>query len=341
MFTEFKKEMIFEPDKYFQSCHASTVTILENGDIMAAWFAGSAEGADDVAIWGSRRQNGIWSIPQKLADDIGQPNWNPVLYTSDNGNVLLFYKVGRNISEWYTNLIISEDNGDTWSEPAELVKGDTSGGRGPVRCKVIQLSNGNILAPTSTEKGAWKCMSDIYDKTTNTWTKSSEVMIEDLDYENIQSVKSNIAVSEQSFKGRGIIQPTLWESEPNVVHMMTRSSEGKIYRSDSYDGGKTWDKAYATSLPNNNSGIDVTRLDDGTLVLVYNPVGINWGPRTPIKLSVSHDNGITWGESITLDEGEGEYSYPAIITKNKELFITYTFDRKSIAFWNIKLRNSI
>ncbi len=340
MFSEFKKELIFEQDKYFKSCHASTVTLLRNGNIMSAWFAGSAEGADDMAIWGALRNNdGIWSVPKKLADDIGQPNWNPVLYTLDNGNVMLFYKVGRVISDWYTKVMISEDNGNTWSEPVELVSGDTSGGRGPARCKVIKLSNGNIVAPASTEiNGIWKSRADIYDNVSKTWTKSNEVMIEDIDYRNIERVNSNIAVSEQSFKGRGIIQPTLWESEPNVVHMMNRSSEGKIYRSDSYDGGKTWSKAYATALPNNNSGIDVAKLDDGTLVLVYNPVGINWGPRTPIVLSISYDNGITWGDSITLDEGEGEYSYPAIITKDKEIFITYTFDRRSIAFWNIKLK---
>lgn len=337
MFAEAKKELVFEENKYFLSCHASTITVLSNGNILAAWFAGSVEGADDVAIWGSCRNNGAWSTPKKLADDIGQPNWNPVLCTLDNATVMLFYKVGRNISEWYTKLIISEDNGNTWSEPIELVNGDKSGGRGPVRNKVIKLLNGNILAPTSTEKGIWKCMVDIYDHKSKTWAKSTEIQIENLDYENIQSIKSNIAVSEQSFKGKGIIQPTLWESEPNVVHMMMRSTEGNIYRSDSYDGGRTWSDAYATTLPNNNSGIDVAKLQDGTLVLVYNPVGINWGVRTPIIASVSRDNGITWGEDFTLDEGEGEYSYPAIITNNNEIFITYTFDRKSIAFWNIKL----
>ncbi|MHB8065062.1 MAG: sialidase family protein [Ruminiclostridium sp.] len=337
MFAEVKKELVFEKNKYFASCHASTVTFLGNGDIMVAWFAGSAEGADDVAIWGAYRNNGTWSIPKKLVDDIGQPNWNPVLYTSEDGTIMLFYKVGRSISNWVTKVIISEDNAKTWSDPEELVSGDTSGGRGPVRNKVIKVSNGDILAPTSTENGIWKCMVDIYNDSGKTWTKSNEIQIENLDYENMQSVKSNIAVSEQSFKGKGIIQPTLWESEPMVVHMMMRSTEGKIYRSDSRDGGKTWSSAYATTLPNNNSGIDVTKLEDGTLVLVYNPVGINWGPRTPIILSISHDNGITWGEAYTLDEGEGEYSYPAIITKNNELFITYTFDRKSIAFWNIKL----
>ena len=338
MITEAKKELIFQESKYFEACHASTVIVLKNGSIMAAWFAGSAEGADDVAIWAAFRNNGVWSQPRKLADDHGQPNWNPVLFSLDNGNVIMFYKAGRNISNWVTKVIMTEDGGRTWSEPRELVPGDSSGGRGPVRNKVIKLSNGNLLAPASTENGIWKCFADIYCPTSGVWTKSEEVQIQNLDYENIQKVKSNIAVSQQSFKGKGVIQPTLWESAPGVVHMLMRSSEGRIYRSDSQDSGRTWSDAYATELPNNNSGIDVARLENGKLALVYNPVGINWGERTPIMLSISHDNGLSWSEDFILDKGEGEYSYPSIIAQDCKLFITYTFNRKSIAFWNITLK---
>ncbi len=335
MFSNIKKELVFN-ENFFESCHASTVTVLRNGNIMAAWFAGSEEGADDVSIWCSVRNDGVWSIPEMIANDIGAPNWNPVLYTDDNGRIVLFYKAGRIIREWCTKVIISEDNGKTWSEPAELVHGDRSGGRGPVRCKVIKISNGNLLAPASTENGIWKCMADIYDKSENVWIRSNDVLIKNLDYENIRSFKSDIAVSEQSFRGKGVIQPTLWESEPNIVHMMMRSTEGKIYRSDSRDGGRTWGEAYATSLPNNNSGIDVVKLQDGTLILVYNPVGIAWGPRTPIVLSISHDNGMTWGEEFILDKGPGEYSYPAIIADKNKIYLTYTYDRKSIAFWGME-----
>lgn len=338
MITEAKKELIFQESKYFDACHASTVIVLKNGSIMAAWFAGSAEGADDVAIWAAFRNNGVWNQPRKLADDHGQPNWNPVLFSLDNGNVIMFYKAGRNISSWVTKVIMTEDGGRTWSEPRELVPGDSSGGRGPVRNKVIKLSNGNLLAPASTENGIWKCFADIYCPTSGVWTKSEEVQIQNLDYENIQKVKSNIAVSQQSFKGKGVIQPTLWESAPGVVHMLMRSSEGRIYRSDSQDSGRTWSDAYATELPNNNSGIDVARLENGKLALVYNPVGINWGERTPIMLSISHDNGLSWSEDFILDKGEGEYSYPSIIAQDGKLFITYTFNRKSIAFWNITLK---
>jgi hypothetical protein len=66
-------------------------------------------------------------------------------------------------------------------------------------------------------------------------------------------------------------------------------------RSDSEDGGKTWCCAYETGLPNNNSGIDLVKLPSGGLVLAWNPVGNlpNYykGPRTPLELSYSDDNG--------------------------------------------------
>lgn len=45
----------------------------------------------------------------------------------------------------------SKDYGQTWSAPRELVNGNR-GGRGPVRNKVIILSNGDWIAPTSTER---------------------------------------------------------------------------------------------------------------------------------------------------------------------------------------------
>lgn len=147
---------------------------------------------------------------------------------------------------------------------------------------------------------------------------------------------SSIPVSEQSFYGRGVIQPTLWESEPDKVHMLLRSTEGKIYRSDSQDGGRTWTDAYATELPNNNSGIDMIRAEDGRLFLVYNPIGVNWGDRTPISLAVSKDGGESWEKLRDLSSGDGEFAYPAIIQDEEFIYITYTYKRKNIAFWKIK-----
>ncbi len=43
-----------------------------------------------------------------------------------------------------------------------------------------------------------------------------------------------------------------------------------IYLSRSTDNGRNWSQPHATELPNNNSSIQVTRLSNGHLAIVYN-----------------------------------------------------------------------
>lgn len=331
---EGKKELIFEPE-FLQGniCHASNVCLLKDGSIGAVWFAGKKEGTADVSIWKSIRRDGKWSMPQVAAHDIDEAHWNPVLYRRADGKVLLLYKVGNEISKWYTKIRLSDDFGETFQEAKELVPGDR-GGRGPVRCKMVTLSDGSILAGASTENGIWTAYADKSTDGGESWTLSNPITI-DAEYRGEHTAQnSTIQVSEQSFYGRGVIQPTIWESGQGKVHMLLRSSEGQIYRADSTDYGTSWGKAYPTGLPNNNSGIDVARCEDGVLFLCMNPVGENWGKRTPIVLLSSSDNGALWQEEAVLEDIPGEYSYPSIIAEGKKVYITYTFDRKSIAFWN-------
>lgn len=125
--------------------------------------------------------------------------------------------------------------------------------------------------------------------------------------------------------------------------MLLRSTEGVIFRSDSIDGGQTWSLAYPTTLPNNNSGIDLVCLNSGLLALVYNPVqGYATDTiRTPLVVSFSKDNGESWGNEIVLEDNPGEYSYPAIVCMGNDLFITYTWKRERIAFWQITVLNEM
>ena len=134
-----------------------------------------------------------------------------------------------------------------------------------------------------------------------------------------------------------MIQPTLWQSADGSVHMFTRTKVGKIYRSDSYDNGKTWCRAYATKLPNNNSGIDLDTDDQGRIFLAYNNVGIP-GVRTPLVLSVSTDDGKTFTKIKTFEKGLAEYSYPSVVVKGDTIHITYTYERDYIAYWQIKIK---
>jgi predicted neuraminidase len=315
-------EFVFEDDRPFLSCHASTLELLPGGGVIAAWFGGTKEKAGDVAIWIARRDDKGWGPLIKVADQEDVPHWNPVLFRRNDGVLFLYYKIGTDIAEWETMVIHSIDDGHSWTAPIPLVVGD-KGGRGPVKNKPITLHGGTIAAPASVEP-AWDAFVDLSFDGGTTWTTSETVPLD-----------------RSSLKGKGIIQPTLWESAPGLVHLLTRSTEGAIYRSDSADGGKTWCPAYPTELPNNNSGIDIVKMDNGLLALVYNPTrpeeGKMKGPRTPLVIRFSQDNGHSWENEILLDQGEKQYSYPAIVASGSDLYITYTWKRERIAFQKISL----
>ncbi len=318
-----KKEFVCD-NMPTNACHASTVLKLKNGDFVVSWFGGTKESEPDVDIWVSVKKSGAWCEPFRISigDDI--PHWNPVLFQLED-KIALYFKVGKPIADWKTYVTYSVD-GFSWSEPEELVKDDCSGGRGPVKNKAIRLNDGTILAPASIERGPWRAFCDISYDDGKTWEKSQLIEPEDEGTEE---------------KKTGIIQPTLWQDEAGV-HMLLRSNQGFIYKSDSLDAGKTWTKAYRTELLNNNSGIDAVRLDNGTLLLVCNPIGEDFGIRTPLSLYLSLD-GSAFKEVLKLEwmDGEkwstGEFSYPAIIADGNKAYITYTYQRKKIAFWEIEL----
>ena len=326
------------------SCHASTVLPLEDGRVLAAWFGGSGESHADVGIWLAEKTEKGFSEPRVVAQSL-VAHWNPVLFQCADGRIMLYFKVGVKIPDWKTYCIESRDGGKTFSEPRELVPGDESGGRGPVRNKPIRLRSGRILAPASVERGLWRCFIDISDDDGRTWRKSNRIEIPGLEeYEKkllawqklCEESEAPVERPEELKHGRGIIQPTLWEDDDGAVHAMMRSGEGFIYRSDSIDGGETWCAPYPTSMPNNNSGIDLTRLDDGTLLLVCNPVTESWGARSPISIAQSGDNGEIWEKICDLQTEPGEFSYPAIVSVGNRVYITYTYKRKNIAYWEFE-----
>lgn len=312
---------VFGDDRPFAQCHASTVAQASDGGILAAWFAGTKEKDSDVGIWLAKYKDGTWS-PVRLAAKVeNSAHWNPVLFTDAEGIVYLFFKVGPEIPQWRTWWMQSIDSGTTWTEPCELVAGD-AGGRGPVKNKPIILSDGSWLAPASTEYNLWEAFADRTTDKGKTWQRSA-----------------NFQVDRKKLRGKGAIQPTLWESEPGKVHALLRTASGRVWRTDSPDYGATWAPVYDAALPNNNSGLDVLRLADGRLLLVFNPVGVNWGPRTPLSLGLSCDNGVSWEIIAHLEddpiESKNEYSYPAIIRTNEGIAISYTWRRERVRCWQI------
>jgi predicted neuraminidase len=311
-------EHLFGDARPFPSCHASSV-VKVGGEYVVVWFGGTYEKHDDVAIWTGRRDaKGNWSPPRRLAKISDEAHWNPVVFTAPNGTLHVWFKVGRTIGYWRTYTMTSVDGGVTWTEPRELVPGDNSGGRGPVKNKPIVLASGAWLAGASHEAEGWKGFVDRSEDGGKTWKRSEYL------------------TGDKEISEKGVIQPTLWESRPGMVHQLLRSRCGAVCRSDSTDDGRTWSPLYKTEVPNNNSGIDLARLAEGVLVLCGTPLPEK--VRTPLSLLVSADNGKTWPRRLDLETAPGEYSYPAIIPDGTDaVAVTYTWKRERIAFRRVPL----
>lgn len=314
--------------KQKHSCHASTLEVLSNGDIFAAWFAGAYESSPTTAIWGARRTKDGWAGVRKLVKANEFAHWNPVLFLDKETNILhLFFKAGRSPQEWQTFISKSEDDGDSWSVPYLLTETDKSrgiineNGRGPVRNKPIVLSNGSWVAGGSYEHGyppsrVWRAFVDISRNAGQSWR---QVMIE---------------------SSHNVIQPTLWESEPGYVHMLLRSDMGMLFRADSDNYGDSWGQANPVYFPNNNSGIDVVAIDKNLVVVIANPVfstKMSANKRSPLGLYVYNIHKNNWVELLDIETQKGEYSYPAIVKHGNDLHMTYTHNRKNIAYTTLEL----
>lgn len=308
-----RSEYIYETAP-FPECHASTLAETRGG-LVAAWFGGTKEKHPDVGIWVSRYENGRWTTPVEVANGVESPSkryptWNPVLHQPKNGPLLLFYKIGPSPSTWWGMLTTSTDGGRSWSKPVRLPDGIA----GPIKNKAVELSNGDLLCPSSTEDKGWRVHFERTPDLGKTWSRTEPI---------------------NDGKEFGVIQPTVFFHKGGRLQALFRSRQGVVVESWSSDQGKSWGKLTATSLPNPNSGIDGVTLKDGRHLLVYNhvvtPAG-KWGDRAPLNVAVSED-GKTWKAALVLEPGppEAEYSYPAVIqTSDGLVHITYTWNRKKV-----------
>ncbi|MEE8429279.1 MAG: sialidase family protein [Gammaproteobacteria bacterium] len=286
--------------------HASTIAAC--GDrLIGAWFAGSLESRPDVGISMSLHDGDGWSTPVQVANGTQEDGtryacWNPVLFQPKTGPLLLFYKVGENPRTWWGMYISSSDGGNTWAQPRALPKGIL----GPAKNKPVQLGNGDLLSPSSVENDGWRVHLERSSNMHETW-------------ERIGPINDGRSVA--------AIQPSILTHADGRLQLLCRTKHRRIADSWSSDGGNTWSEMRLTSLPNPNSGTDAVSLADGRQLLVYNRSSRR---RSPLNIALSRDGKI-WQDALVLEQGPGEYSYPAVIqTADGLLHVTYTWNLSRI-----------
>lgn len=302
----------------FASCHASTIAETPDGALVAAWFAGSREGAPDVGIWvACREKNGAWSEPVEVAQGVGDdgnkvPCWNPVLYQWRDGPLVLYFKVGPNVPLWHGETLVSRNGGKSWGERKRLPEFFV----GPVKNKPIQLADGTLLAGSSIEGGSvdfWRIHVERQPSFGATWSRTAELHTPE--------------------EGEAI-QPSILTYPDGSLQMICRTRNGRsgsLWQIWSADNGQTWGTLQPLDLPNPNSGTDAATLADGRQLLVYNHTNRETGGRGFLNVAVSED-GCHWSAVCVLENAAGgEFSYPAVIqSADGFVHITYTWRREKI-----------
>lgn len=294
---------IFRGTEERPSCHCASINDLPGGGLLASWYAGSREGAADVAVICSRHDGSAWGEPELLLDPPGRPGGNTVLY--HHADSLWHWVDVIEGSGWDSAILYlmrSEDGGQTWSDPE--VFDDEPGMM--VRHRPVRLSSGRILLPAYDEK-YWRGFAYLSDDDGASWRRSGWMEA-----------------------ASGCIQPAIIEHDDGSLHALLRSDRAGTHAWEcaSTDGGETWTPCAASQLHNPNSGADMIRLRSGETIACFNdtPDG-----RTPLTLALSHDGGRTWAARRNIETEPGEYSYPTLMADDDgSAHLVYTWRRERI-----------
>jgi predicted neuraminidase len=363
-----KRTEAYLPSDCIQN-HAANLLVLDNGDLLCTWFAGTQEGIPDIHIYMSRLKKGesSWSKAVKVSDDPTRSEQNPVLFKAPDEKVWLLYTAQKsgNQDTAIVRYRISEDNGHSFGPIKTLFDQEGTFIRQPI----VVLDNGEWLLPVfycHTTKG-------------RKWTGHR-----DTSAVKISKDEGNTWEEYEVPNSTGCVHMNIEKLEDGTLLALFRSRWADyIYSSYSIDNGRKWSDPKPTELPNNNSSIQFTKLANGHLALVFNKMNAEncterraslyddiedeeneenvvaeavedsgereafWGaPRAPMTVAISEDNGVTWPFVKDIEIGDGyamtnnskdklnrEYSYPSIKQgSDGKLHIAFTYFRQTIKY---------
>jgi predicted neuraminidase len=315
-------EEVVNPDSPHAMSHVASICELPDGRLAATWYAGTREGAGDVAIYFATRAAGDsrWSAPRPIvtresaARDLNRyirKVGNAVVFANSAGRLSLLY-VTVSVGGWSgssLNLTTSTDGGETWTQSQRLTLSP-----------FFNLAELVKNAPAALIYGQWAV--PIYHELVSTFP---EVLWLEEAQDGIRVSKSRVSAGWFGY------QPALTPLGLNAALAVLRNDDAvktvSIARTD--DGGKTWSAPHSLDLPNPDAGLGAIRLSDGRLLLAFNDSKTG---RDNLRLALSTDEGQTWARIATVAEEPGaDFSYPFLMqASNGDVHLVYTWKRAAI-----------
>ena len=309
---------------------------LNDGRILFAYtrFMNSSSDHAPAQIMGRFSDDGgqIWSEKDHLivANEGDQNVMSVSFLRLQNGDLGLFYARKNSLVDLIPMMRISRDEAQSWSEPRPVIT-DQKGYFVLNNDRVIQLESGRILVPVSlhnTPNGQWSHRGEIRcyysDDSGVTWKRG-------------QSVPAPSGVITQ--------EPGVTELRDGRILMNIRANHGVQYKSYSHDHGLTWSLAEPTTIPSPIAPASIERLSGtGDLILAWNLNGKS-GPgyfkskRTPLTISISKDEGMTWGNIQPLESStHASYAYTAIHQVGEYVLFGYYIKQDDKPGYDLRIR---
>lgn len=294
--------------------------------LLAFWFAGTRESAADVQIAASQfdRTTQQWSAArfvvdrQAMGDQLGfgvRRVGNPVAWLDSRGKIHLFV-VATGLGGWAAARIVhlrqSNEGHDFSAMSFEVVRvlplswlWNTSF---LVRNAPLPLADGGMVLPVHFELGIKYPVA--------------------LRFDAGGEFKGMVRISNR----KHLLQPTLvMVSESNWLALMRdQRPEGRVAVAQTTNGGERWVDLPDLALHNPDASVAGLAVAPGRMFLAHNS---SPHARTALDLSSSMD-GRAWvlGQSLAHGSAADEYSYPALAWADDSLWVSYTDQRRSIAW---------
>ncbi len=227
-------------------------------------------------------------------DNPGRMEGNPVIWIAPDTSFLWLFYVSSigGWSEANLRYKISRDRGQTWTKYKKIYRGISRMVKNPP----IITTKGWYLLPAYVEFLDYTPMFYFSQNQGHTWQDMGARITIKTDF--VPFGKKNAHL---------IMQPTVIERSDGSFFCLNRavSPMGKMYESESNDGGITWSNAIPGVLPNPNGGFAMQKLQSGRVAIVYNHAPVppeNIFERNPVSIALSEDDGRTWSYKRNLCE---------------------------------------
>ncbi len=324
------------------SAHASAL-VTKDSKLMALFYAGTREGAEDVKIYQSfldikANKSIVWSnarvllTPDMLTQFSGRlirKVGNPIVFKDSYGRVHLFV-VGVSLGGWATSRIYQLRFSDDLMQiyyVRELHLNPFANYSHLVRTPAMPLENGGFILAFSHEMWHKFPLIGAFDKHGNM-----------LFTRRINNLKAQL-------------QPSIVALNPKDCVALYRTNnryDTNAYYQTCTDYGKTWHSTQTSNLYNYDSSVLLVNIGNEVILITndgkHNPLfKNNTQKKDRQSLSLYWLQDKIKGKFIYIDTIDtapqtGEVSYPAATLSNGVLHITYTYNRKTIKHTAINLQ---